>query len=306
MYRNLDTDPYKGIERGRGKYIPTGLPTIDYAMNDLEPGCVTIIAGRSNEGKTTVVRQIVCNAITVGAKVCVINGEGIESRYINELYRCVLGNRRELFEIVKINKRNFKEPNAEGLALVQQWHKGKLTINHARELDTLENLFKGIEKEIVENKHDLVIMDNLMSLLSAVSNEKNEKQSDFIQKCHILAEKYMKHIILVVHPNKDYRTGVEPTFEQISGTSDIYNKADNVLWVRREWNDLVLSAGTDGEILLLKVRWFSKHPSCMVSYNKETGLLCEIKDGEIQTYDFKIDNHISIDRQSEVKNPFDL
>jgi DNA primase len=53
--RNLDTDPYKGLEETEGKYISTGLTSIDYAINDLGPGILTLVTGRSNGGKSTLI-----------------------------------------------------------------------------------------------------------------------------------------------------------------------------------------------------------------------------------------------------------
>ena len=55
---DLDSQPYEGLTAKPGKYIPTGINTVDNAINDLAPGCVTLITGRTNEGKTTFTKQI--------------------------------------------------------------------------------------------------------------------------------------------------------------------------------------------------------------------------------------------------------
>ncbi|MHA1304072.1 MAG: DnaB-like helicase N-terminal domain-containing protein, partial [Candidatus Heimdallarchaeaceae archaeon] len=73
--RDLDEEPYKGLEGNTKKYIPTGIKTIDYALNDLQGGLVTLLTGRSNGGKTTLCTQIVANAIQKRFKVFLVNGE---------------------------------------------------------------------------------------------------------------------------------------------------------------------------------------------------------------------------------------
>ena len=71
---DLDSQPYEGLTAKPGKYIPTGINTVDNAINDLAPGCVTLITGRTNEGKTTFTKQIIANAINLGNKVYVVSG----------------------------------------------------------------------------------------------------------------------------------------------------------------------------------------------------------------------------------------
>ena len=108
--RDLDKVPYKGITKLRGSYISTGIPSLDYAMNDLAPGCVTLITGRMNAGKSVFVKQIIANAISKNNKVFSISGEGDQELSINALYECVIGRDKRFFDTVKINKRYHKEP----------------------------------------------------------------------------------------------------------------------------------------------------------------------------------------------------
>jgi hypothetical protein len=74
--RNLDEKPYRGIVKATGNYIPTGIESIDYAINDLAPGCVTLITGRMNSGKSAFVNQIIANAVSGNNKVFLVSGEG--------------------------------------------------------------------------------------------------------------------------------------------------------------------------------------------------------------------------------------
>ena len=282
---DLDKRPYKNLETKTGSYIPTGLTSIDYALNDLAPGLVTLVAGRANGGKTTFVKQVIANAIDKGNKVYVVSGEGDKDTYINELYKCVIGRDEQFYDSVKINKRYIKEPKPEVLKALQKWHKNKLVMFNKGEskLKNMDQLFAMIEYEIKINRHNLIVIDNLMSILSAQASEKNEAQADFMQNCVNIALAYRCHMILVLHPNKTYQKGTNMDFEQISGTSDLPNKADNVIAVIRDYKEENILQGINGKIAVIKNRYFPELPKVNIHFEQETGLLLEI-DEEKNTY----------------------
>ena len=294
--RDLDNDPYRGLTSLTGRYIPTGLNSIDDAINDLAPGCVTLIAGRSNGGKTTLTKQIMANAIDKGNKVYLMSGEGNTEKLINEIYQCVIGRNNGYYDIIKVNKKYHKEPKIEILEALKRWHKGKFTLFNKGEskLKTIEQLFKMVEVEVKVNKFDLIVIDNLMSILSVQSAEKLEAQADFLQRCHNLADLYHTHIILVLHPNKTYKKGDDMDFEQISGSADISNKADNIISVIREYDPVEIASGISGKICVLKNRYYSDIVKCFVHFEDETGLLLEIDDktNAALAYKFHWDKHL--------------
>ena len=283
-------DNYHGVSAIKGKYIPTGLPTIDFALNDLAPKCVTLITGRANDGKSTFVNQVMANAIDKGNSVLLVSGEGIKEILINNFYKAVIGRNEEHFDYIKVNKRKFKEPKPHVLKQLQKWHKDKLTLFNKgdSELKTTEQLFNLISLEIKTNKHNLVVIDNLMSILSVEkASEKLEAQADFMQRCCDLADNENTHIILVSHPNKTLAKGNSMDFEQISGTLDLSNKADNIIGVKREFDEDIIATGVSGEISVLKNRYFPDIPKVKTHFEEETGLLLEIEDEGYIYYSFK-------------------
>jgi twinkle protein len=290
--RNLDEEPYKGLGENTGVYIPTGLSSIDYAINDLGPGILTLVTGRSNGGKSTLINQILASAIDRGYKCFLIAGEGLQDIIINNIYKAAIGRDQEYYEFVKINKRLFKEPKPHVLLALREWHKGKLVIFNKGDskLKTTEELLFLIEEEIKTAKPNLVVVDNLMSVLSIEkAAEKYEKQGDFAQRLADIAKAYNLHIMLVLHPNKTVSKGSEMDFEQISGSADLYNKADIILAVKREYDNQKLEQGIDGQISVLKNRYFSNLTSINTHFDQDTGLLLEIEEitGNHLGYAFK-------------------
>lgn len=296
--RDLEADPYKGINASNDFYIPTGIKSVDDALNDLVSGCVTLITGRANGGKTTFCTQIEANAINRGYKVFLISGEGKQEELINNFYTAVIGRKDGYFDVIKVNKKFRKEPKPDILKALQQWHykKLKLFCKGDSKLKTTEELFEMMALEVKANRHELIIIDNLMSILDMVkASEKLEAQADFIQNCCDFSKAYNVHIIVVLHPNKTYVKGKDMDFEQISGTSDMANKADNIITVIREYDDEKLREGVSGRIQVIKNRYWSDLPVVKTHYDAETRMLLEIEDstGEYLAYSFGFEKFLS-------------
>lgn len=286
--RDLEEQPYKGLKNRTGSYIATGLPTIDYGINDLAPRATTLIAGRSNGGKSTLTKQIIANAIDKGNKVYLMSGEGDPETFLNELYQSVIGRDKKYYDMVKINKRYRKEPKKEILEKLKKWHYKKLVMFNKGDskLKTIDELIGMLEMEIKINNYDLVVVDNLMSILSVQASEKYEQQADFMQRLCDLSKAYSTHIILVLHPNKTYKKGGDMDFEQISGASELYNKSDNIISVIREYEAEKINQGINGKVAVLKNRYFKDLPIIEINFDDETGLLLEIQGEEIVNYNF--------------------
>ena len=95
--------------------------------------------------------------------------------------------------------------------------------------------FSQIECEIRKLKKeediDIVLLDNLMVLdLRSLEENKYERQSVLLQKLTDLAKELNIHIHLVAHPHKSLSY---IQIDNISGSGDISNKADNVFVLSR-------------------------------------------------------------------------
>nr|MBK5236755.1 hypothetical protein [Clostridium sp.] len=108
----------------------------------------------------------------------------------------------------------------------------------------------------------------------------------------------------MLHPNKTLKKGDDMDFEQISGTSDIANKADNIISVVREYDEAERSQGIHGKICVLKNRYYSDLPNVNVNFEKATGLLLGIneKTNKAETYKFKWKEYLNA-KKKMILNP---
>lgn len=273
-------------------FVPTGIETVDECLNDLEPKRTTLITGPSHHGKTTVVRQIMANAIEKNNKVLWIMGENETQDEIRRLYTIVIGRKKGMYDLRKDNKKYVKIPNEKATKALSKWHKGKLRILHKSEakLKNQDEMFAILEKELMNHKHNLVVVDNLMSVLSAKSFEKNEAQGDFMQKCCDLSKVYNTHIILVLHPRKNSDIK-QCNNDDISGSSDIPNKADNIIWVTKS-SEEEKSEGIDGWVAVKKNKKWGVTVRVPMQFDTETETLAEIKDSKVIVNTYNIEKFI--------------
>lgn len=280
---DLDSNPYKELKTDGYKFIPTGIQSVDHAINDIQTKSVTLVTGRSNAGKSTFVNQIMGSAIDSGNKVYLVAGEGDPDKIINKFYMQLVGHDERFYDLKKFNIRWIKEPKRVVLKAIQDWHKGKLKmfVKSMSKYKTEDQLFDMLKYKLDTEHYDLVILDNLMSLLTiSKSSEKNDLQAKFVERCHHLAKSTNSAIILVLHPNKTYSKGTEMDFEQIAGTSDISNKADVILNVIRVPDDDCNGVITS-KIQIAKNRDWPELPTVDCNFDVDTNTYSEVQNGSI-------------------------
>jgi len=280
-----DEDPYTKLDPKDTKFIPTGIDGIDNAINDIQSKTVTLITGRSNGGKSTLVNQIIASAVDNRKRTYLAIGEGDKTKIMNKWYTSMIGYNRRYYDERKFNKKTIKEPKPKILDALRLWHKGLLRffIKSNSKYKTTEQFFSMLEKSVKKTPYDLIVLDNLMSLLTVTSSiHKNEEQARFVEKCHALAQSYNIAIVIVLHPNKGYIKSDDIDMEDISGTMDLPNKADVILGVVRYYDgDTKFLEGVDNQIQVIKNRDWSDLPKVDCKFNSETGSYLEMKKGEV-------------------------
>ena len=272
---------YKRITESDAKFIPSGYQLLSECINDFESRTITIIAGCPGDGKSTVVQSISLGAIDEGYKVLIVDGEHPQERLINKLYVKVIGYDQRNYDSVKFNNRWVKEPKPHILEQLEEWHQDNMMIysrNLAQEITTLEELFSLLEYYVSEMNVDLVILDNMMSLIFANNDDTNKAQSLFIKRVKKLTDRQNAAVILVSHPNKTVQRGEEFDYYQIAGNSDVVNACDNVIVLWREFDRM---KDADGYMAVKKCREGGKLERCALRYIEQTQSLAQIVNDKV-------------------------
>lgn len=225
--------------------IETGFRDYDYHVEDWKTQEITIIFGRNGEGKSTVVSQIMAHQINNNVKTFLYSGELGENKLQNWLYRQLCGNNKQYYRDIQTKYKVKREPKPEVIKAMKEWHNEKLYIFDRAYSEILENMdsFFGV-MELAAKRFGvrLFIIDNLMSVLEENADSLLSDQANFVQRCKNFSIKNNCHVVLLAHPNKVKGEVSGEVAEgnldknDISGTGNIPNKADNIIAVERNWS----------------------------------------------------------------------
>ena len=207
--------------------IKTGIENFDKKYRGLRKRDVTILSGQTGSAKSTLLSQIILNAIDADNHVAVFSGELKDEDYMKWMNLQAAG--KENVEPTQWT--DYWTVPYEKQLKIADWLEGKFWLYNNDYGFHFEAIIEQFERMIDEHRLDLLCVDNLMALdISSLSNEKYEAQSRFAWEIHELAKRKNVHIIIVCHPRKP--NGLLGLYD-VSGTSDIVNAVDNIVYVYR-------------------------------------------------------------------------
>lgn len=213
--------------RTRDEIIKTGITAFDRKFRGLKKKNVTIISGQSGSAKSTIMSQIIINAIDDGNNVAVFSGELADDDYLGWMNQQAAGKAY----VEPSQYQDYYNVPFKYQEKIAKWLEGHFWLynnDYGYDFNAIE---EQAEKAIVENKLDMLCLDNLMAFdISDLSSDKYEAQAKFAWRLHELAMRTNTHIIVVCHPKKP--TGLLGMYD-ISGSSNIVNAVDNILFVYR-------------------------------------------------------------------------
>lgn len=216
------------------EFIKTGIKGIDSNIQGLILGATSIWTGSNGSNKSGTIGQIALNVINSGqGKVAIFSGELPDKRFKRWLYIQASG-----------KEHNVKKRNERGEEIdfyeTPQTIKDKITLWLGDKLYLYDNKagFNADEVgnriyDLVKNDNNvkLVFVDNLFVLgMENLAKDKYDAQKKLLLEMTRVAQKKNVHIGFVCHPRKSMGFLRK---DDISGTSDITNCADNVFILHR-------------------------------------------------------------------------
>lgn len=229
--RFLKPSQIRQKDRGQIVTIRSGISMLDRKIIGFNKGELSIWSGSNGSGKSSVLNQLALYAAQQGFRTAIFSGELPSYKVLSWLQLQAAG-------------RAYTRPTEhESLYLVDEpvrravtkWLEGKVFIYNNDFGANFESVMAAVKSCISENKIDAVLIDNLMSLcLSGVPGDKYEKQTAIVTELSNFAKNQNVHIHFVCHPRKSLGFLRK---DDISGSADLTNAADNVFIVHRVGND---------------------------------------------------------------------
>ena len=209
------------------EYIKTGIINLDRKIRGLKKGFVTVLSGLRACGKSSLISQIVVEAVNQGYKVAMFSGELTNVNALDWLELQAAG-RDNVYET---QYRGFYKVENKVQQKIDNWLDNKVYIYNNEYGNNFKFILEQLKKVVEEKKVDLVILDNLMALnISTLDQTKFMQQSLFVEELENFAKMSNIHILFVAHPRK---SNAFLRLEDVSGSNDIINRVDNALILHR-------------------------------------------------------------------------
>ena len=292
LFYRLDDYSYSDISKNR---VLSGIRELDYDIKGFEMGCITIWTGFTNAGKTTVMTMLAKKTIDQGERVFFFNGEQTKEDFKNNLY-IQSSESRDLISKQFRNSCVFdifvkKEKAIE----LEKKYGNKIYIYNNEAPRDINTLLYAMEELRRSQKIRIFFLDNFMQIDMKNENVFQE-QTETMEKLRTFAINKKVHIDLVTHPRKIERFQSRLTLYDIAGSSNIVNKAYNIISILRV--DNLRKKDKDYEKLekeLIEEGYDIKETSTVLEILKTKGERCGLV---ALSYDKKTKSYTEVEKMS--------
>lgn len=263
-----DVDCTKRLNQQR---IVSGFKELDSAIGGFNPGDLSIWTGKRGEGKSTFLGQILLEAINQNHKVCVYSGELPKMQFKLSMLQQAAG---EMFVDERVDKQTgrvfYDVPELAVKYIDQWWNKciflTDIQCNNAHNEDNIIRIFEYAYRQY---RCDVFLVDNIMTaeLKDSARVGYYQAQSAFTGRLVAFAKANGVHVHLVAHPRK---TDKRLENDDVGGSGDITNRADNVFKVERVKPELVDELGYSMVLTVMKNREFGALTEIKMDFNEKS------------------------------------
>lgn len=208
-------------------YIPSGITDLDRRGVGFKRGMVSVWTGKRGCGKSSLLNMLILNSAQKGYKSALWTGELTCDTAKTWLYLQAAGKQ---YNERQYGTDYYSTPDHIS-AKIDGWIDKYFWLFNNKYGENFAQIEDQIRKLKESEDIDVVLLDNLMVLdLRSLDENKYDRQSVLLQKLTDLAKELNIHIHLVAHPHKSL---AYIQVDNISGSGDISNKADNVFVLSR-------------------------------------------------------------------------
>lgn len=215
--------------------VMTGIKELDRATRGFHFGGVDVWTGKTGEGKSTFLSQMMLEAIEQGYKVFVYSGELEKEQFKRNMYAQASGTAYMQVFTDERTGRTEGDLIPEVTERIDQWIEGRFWLcdKNFPGIHEPEKLLKLIEHAYRAYDCRVFLIDNMMTInTTGKGRESYDIESDFTGRLCQMASKFGILIHLVIHPKK---TGGRPVMynDDIGGSLKNANLASAVFSVRK-------------------------------------------------------------------------
>lgn len=229
LFYRLDYYRYSNTPKNR---VLSGIQELDYDIKGFEMGCITIWTGFTNAGKTTIMTMLAKKTIDQGERIFFFNGEQTKEDFKNNLY--IQSSTSKDLEIKQFRSSCVFDTfvKEEKAIQLEKKYGNKIYVYNNEMPKDINTLLYAMEELRSSQKIQVFFLDNFMQIDMKNDNVFQE-QTEIMEKLRTFAVNKKVHIHLVAHPRKIERFQTRLTLYDIAGSSNIVNKAYNIISILR-------------------------------------------------------------------------
>lgn len=249
----------------------SGFDRLDKSIGGFFAGELSVWTGKRGIGKSTILSQLLLNAIDQGHKVCAYSGELDKAQFREWTYLQAAGPDHIGYRDDPMTGKRLPTVNHPVDVLISEWLHERFWLfdlerNTRHDPEAILGQFSYAK---MRYGADVFLVDNIMAVdFNCVrENDFYREQSKFTQALASFAKRQHVHVHLVVHPRKSSSGQAgKTTADDVHGSGDITNRADNVFFLTTHMS------GKDQKPMLetLKNRDFGSHINQWLDFDKKS------------------------------------
>ena len=252
--------------------VMSGLKALDQSIGGFAPSELSVWTGKRGSGKSTLLSQLLLNAIDQGFPVCAYSGELSAWRFKQWAMLQAAGSGHIEPKRDPASGKLYYYTPKEIADRIDGWWKGKFFLydNRVAGAGDEDSIISVFEYAVRRFGCCVFLVDNLMT---ARFNDQSDKdfyraQSRFTGRLVEFAKKNEVHVHLVAHPRKgDNDKKKLLTADDIGGSADITNRADNAFSLERMEEKDIAAYGYDAGLSILKNRSYGSTANIQLVYD---------------------------------------
>lgn len=214
----------------------SGFDRLDRSIGGFFAGELSVWTGKRGIGKSTILSQLLLEAIDQGHKVCAYSGELDRAQFREWAYLQAAGPEHIGYREDSLTGKRLPTVNPQVDKLISEWLHERFWLfdlerNTRHDPEAILGQFAYAK---MRYGADVFLVDNIMSVDFDYKRDAdfNRIQSQFTQTLATFAKRQHVHVHLVVHPRKSSSGNAgEVTADDVHGSGDITNRADNVFFL---------------------------------------------------------------------------
>lgn len=218
--------------------VLSGIQALDRETGGFLMGMLSVWTGKRGTGKSTLLGQLLLEAIDQGETVCAYSGELPDWQFKQWAYLQAAGPEHIIYTADPMTGQRMADVPSHIAARIDEWWDKQfllydLGISSAHDEDSIMKVFEYAHRRYGAS---VFLVDNIMTARFKTARDADfyRAQSNFVGRLVEFAKKNNVHVHMVAHPRKSEKGSKYLGADDVGGSGDITNRADNIFSLERE------------------------------------------------------------------------